>query len=852
MIHLRPHRLLLPLLLAASVLALPQSPDSQTAGSQPQDQQSPYRQSSPPPDCSGPLSSLNPDCQVQSGGSDYDDVNGADSSGDSGSNADLSPGDSSGTGNDATGGDWDNAAPGDDSGSPDFQNLRMSRPLPDDLSNTPAAGRLYQNQQRSRGQIDGYARRRLNSSRERELRLRRQPLSEFQKFVEASTGQVLPIFGENLFNQVPSTFAPINRVPVTSDYVIGPGDQILLRVWGHVTMNRQLTVDRSGDIYISQVGDVHVAGLQFQQLNGFLYGQLCRVFRNFEMNVSMGRLRSIQVFVTGQARRPGVYTVSSLSTVVDALFASGGPTPEGSLRHIELKRGSETVTDFDLYDLLLHGDRSKDARLRQGDVIYIPSVGPQAAIAGSVKSPGIYEMKGERDVEDLIRIASGLTAMADTQQATLERVANHESREVLTLPLHGAGLETPVRDGDILRIVPVLPRFANTVTLRGNVANPGNFAWHPGMRLRDIIPDKASLMTRNYWQKRNLLGYISPLESGPADPRIEARRKPSETKIGAVAPPIDWSYAVIQRQNARNLSDQLIPFNLGKLVLDGDQSQNLPLQPGDVVTIFSQADFGVTVLQQTRYVTLEGEFNAAGVYEVQPGETLGQVIQRAGGLSPAAYLYGAQFLRKSVRIEQQRRLDQFISQMEQHSQQLIGLRLASASPEEASTINARADMERQRIQQLRSLQATGRIVLDLTPGSNDISKLMNIQLQNGDRFIVPPRPATVNVIGAVYNPSAFLQEPGLTIRDYLAKAGGCTRVADKSHIYLIQADGSVVARSGHESLLGKAFDSRHLQPGDTIVVPEEILKTTFMKGMRDWSQIVTGFGLGAAAVNVLR
>lgn len=676
--------------------------------------------------------------------------------------------------------------------------------------------------------------------------------SEFQTFVQSSTGQLLPIFGASLFDQVPSTFAPLDNVPVTADYVIGPGDEILLRVWGQVTFNRDLTVDRSGSIYIPQAGNINVAGLQFQQLNGFLHDQLSRVYRNFEMNVSMGQLRSIQIFVMGQARRPGTYTVSSLSTLVDALFASGGPTPQGSMRRIQLKRGQQIVTEFDLYDLLLHGDKSKDASLAQGDVIYMPPAGPQVAIAGSVKAPAIYELKSERTVEDLIRMACGLSAIADTQQATLERVQNHQTRRAATMPLQGADLRASVQDGDILRILPVLPRFTNVVTLRGNVANPGRFAWHEGMKLRDIIPDKDSLVTRNYWGKRNLLGYISPLDEDPADPAVESKRKPIETKIETVAPEINWSYAVIERQNGRDLTNQLVPFNLGKLVLDGDESQDLALLPGDVVTIFSQADFQVTVLQQTRYVRLEGEFNSAGVYGVKPGETLGQLIERVGGLTPAAYLYGAQFLRESTRKEEQQRLDQFVTEMEHQSDQTISLRLANATPEEAAALGAQGQTDRQRVQKLRNLQATGRIVLNLEPGSNDLSKLMNLQLEDGDQFIVPPHPATVNVIGAVYNANAFLQEQDLRIRDYLEKAGGYTRTADKTRVYLIRADGEVVPRVGHESLLGKAFDAQHLQPGDTIVVPEEVMKTTFMKGLKDWSQVITGFGLGAAAVNVLK
>ncbi|MBV8827613.1 MAG: SLBB domain-containing protein [Acidobacteriaceae bacterium] len=743
-------------------------------------------------DCSGPLSSLNRACNSQNdstklpldGSTDNSDVNR------SSANPDLDGIDTDAVPNLPT-----RSLRLPRNGHPSSGDLRTGYPSDDDLGNQDWDGvsQRYSNQQLNRTAD------RLNSPRSLEFQNGRpQPSSEFQRFVESSTGHMLPIFGARLFEQAPSTFAPLERVPVTADYVIGPGDEILLRVWGQVAFNRQLTVDRSGAIYVPQVGSINIAGLHFEQLNSYLHDQLGRVFRNFEMNVNMGQLRSIQIFVMGQARQPGTYTVSSLSTVINALFAAGGPASQGSMRRIQLKRGSQIVSEVDLYDLLLRGDKSKDARLSQGDVIYIPPVGPQVAVAGSVKAPAIYELKSERTVEDLIRMACGITAIADTKTASLERVQDHASRQTITMKLEAETLQTPVQDGDVIRVMPILPRFANVVTLRGNVANPGRFGWHEGMKLRDIIPDKASLVTRNYWEKRNLLGYISPLEEGPAKPDLEAARKPAATKIGSVAPEINWSYAVIERQNG-DLKDQLIPFNPGKLVLEGDETQNLPLEPGDVVTLFSQADFQVTVLQQTRYVRLEGEFNSAGVYGVNPGETLGQLIQRAGGLSPSAYLYGAQFLRKSVQLEQQQRLDQFIAESELQSQQTISMRVANASPEEAATLGARTEAERQKLQQLRTLQATGRIVLNLEPGNSDFSKLMNLQLEDGDRFIVPSRPATVNVIGAVYNQNSFLHEGDLRVRDYLEMAGGYTRAADKSHIYLIRADGSVVPREGHEA-----------------------------------------------------
>jgi protein involved in polysaccharide export with SLBB domain len=731
--------------------------------------------------------------------------------------------------------------------------------------------------------------------------------NEFQRFAAASVGRILPIFGAALFQRVPSTFAPIERVPVTADYVIGPGDEIVVRVWGQVNLNLELVVDRAGAVYIQQAGNVTVAGLQFKQLPGFLKSELGRVFRNFDLTVSMGQLRSIQVFVVGQGRRPGTYTVSSLSTLVNVLFASGGPTAQGSLRHIQLKRNNALISEMDLYDLLLKGDKSKDARLLPGDVVFIPPAGPQVAVAGSIRNAAIFELKDEHTVGDVLHLAGGPASTADLKRVLLERINADHRREVLELPLDIVGREVAIRDADILDIRSISPHFERTVTLRGNVANPGRFAWHEGMRLRDIIPDKDSLITRAYWQKKNSLGFAPIVDSTPQPVRTDvagsapetmhsdgtrpvedtdqsqeraitpsgdrlmtkprsnetslqfkaneeatARRESIGTGLAGWVPEINWSYAVIERPDPERLITQLLPFNLGKLVLENDAAQNLELRSDDVITIFSTADIRVSVMQQNRYVWLEGEFNSSGVYLARPGETLGRLIERAGGLTPQAYLYGAEFTRESTRHDQQKRLDQFVTEMERDLEQTAGKRTNLASTaEETQALSAQIQSERKTLEQLRSLQATGRIVLNFEPESANLDKLMSLALEDGDRFVVPSRPATVNVLGEVFNQNAFLHEPRLRVADYLRDAGGLKRSADKAHVFIIRADGSVVPKHGIGPFT-KTFEAERLNPGDSIVVPEEILRVPFIRNLRSWTQILADLGLGAAAINVLK
>lgn len=738
-----------------------------------------------------------------------------------------------------------------------------------------------------------------------------QPLTQFQKFVAGTTGEVLPIFGANLFQNAPSTFAPVNETPVPPDYVIGPGDVLRIRIWGQVNFNADVRVDRAGEIYLPQVGQVHVAGLPYSALRDHIRAAVSRVFRNFDLTADIGQTRALQIYVVGQAHRPGTYTVSSLSTLVDAIFASGGPSVEGSMRNIYLKRNGKVVADFDLYDLLVNGDKSKDAQLQSGDVIYIPPAGPQVALTGSVRHPAIYELRSGDTIAQLLKYAGGPSTTASNSRISIERIQDHQDRAAMEVAFDAQGLATPLQQGDIVRVLAILPRYQKTVTLRGYVANPGRFAWHPGMRLSEIIPDRASLLSRDYWWRRAEMGLSAPAfepvpsqkaEKQPSNPfeirsrsnipnsafyssevpsdatgpqsepapgqqpanrtiaagqtrvKTENTMRPTErTRVTLPAPEIDWDYAVIERMDKGTLKTSLIPFDLGKLVIDHDSSQNLELQPGDIVTVFSQADIHVPIAQQTKFVTLEGEFVHAGTYSVRPGETLPELVARAGGFTPDAYLYGSEFTRESTRVFQQQRINEYIDRLRMEISQGNVIQSSSAiSPQDLASATAASTAERDLVSRLQSLRASGRIVLEQKPNSSGIAALPPIQLEDGDRFIVPSRPASVNVVGAVYDQNSFLFERGRRVGDYLHLAGGPDHDADKKRAFIIRADGSVLSRSAASGIWGNAFYSARVYPGDTIVVPEKVTGNPFMRGIVDWSQVISQFGLGAAAINVLR
>ncbi len=790
--------------------------------------------------------------------------------------------------------------------------------------------------------------------------------TDFQLLVRSSLGALLPIYGDSLFRQVPSTFAPLREVNVTPDYVLGPGDQLVVRIWGQVNFNAQLTVDRSGAIYLPQVGEVHVAGLPYAQVKQHLHDALSHIYKSFDLNVEMGQLRSIQVFVVGQARRPGTYTLSSLSTLVTALFATGGPSVQGSLRNIELRRSGQTITHFDLYDLLILGDMSKDAQLLPGDVIYIPPVGAQVAIAGDVRIPAIYELKGDTTVDQALHFAGGLSSTASLSRASLERLDAHQSRSVLDISLQGAGLATPLQQGDLLRVLPISPQFQNTVTLRGNVAEAGRFSWRPGMKLSEIIPDSQSLITRDYWERRNQLGvpgpefkpeytnnpdyyprdvngyqtgaaqYDSngvPIYSNMPNSLNGASGQPSNTwnasgqnsaannsqnsaqsrgentdpscvpgtgtaqqnqpgqapgssgsngtnnsgngqpcngtgsrsladetlasagnlprpaiNVALPVPEIDWSYAVIERMNPQTLTTSLVPFNPGQLVLEHDASQNLALQPGDVVTIFSQADIKVPQAQRTKFVRLEGEFKQAGIYSVLPGETLPQLVARAGGFTPAAYLFGSNFTRESTRILQQLRLNDYLQNLELE----IDRSTVAASASLGATDPSATAASRSLVAQFRTIRATGRVVLDISQNASGIDSLPNIQLEDGDRFVVPSKPSTVNVVGAVYDQNSFLFRDAQAVGSYLRLAGGPTKSADRQDSFIIRADGSVISRQSQKGVFGNNFAAVRLNAGDTVVVPEKVPRPSGLRNFVNYTQIFSQLAFGAAAIAVLR
>ena len=727
-------------------------------------------------------------------------------------------------------------------------------------SNVPAFGRTGDPPPASSAPTEPLTKRTANGPRKP---------SEFQKFVETATGRELQVFGSEFFETAGANFSPVDNAPVAADYTVGPGDEMNIRAWGSIEVDYRAKVDRNGQVSLPKIGSFTVAGIKASALENHLRAQIGRLYTNFNLNVSLGQLRGVKVFVVGPARLPGVYTVSSQSTILTAVVAAGGPAAHGSMRKVLLRREDKVISELDMYDFLVHGDKSKDVQLATGDVVVFQPVGPRVALNGALDTPAIYELKAPQEpAQDVLGYAGGLPVLSNPNEAQLERigpVTDNGARVVENFKLDAEGLKKPMRDGDLLTLLAISPQFTNAVTLKGHVAQPLRHPFKPGMRIRDLIPDQDALISPDFYRRKNLLVQLIDADA-PEATRNESRtlrdKKDHWVARNAAKIPaqlfeeVNWDYAVVERLNKETLSTMVLPFNLGKAVLQNDPDHNLELQPGDVVTVYGQQDIRAPISRQSRLVSLEGEIGVPGMYQLKPGETLQQLIIRAGGFTRDAYVYAIEFSREETRKRQKENLDLAIARLEA----LLAVQNARAtanigdsrSAEQAAAVNSTTTQAQ--ITRLKRIQPNGRVTLELESSAKTVEALPFLPLEHGDRVIVPTRPGFVTVAGAVVNTNAYLWREGRTAGEYLDIAG-IDEGADRDNMFIMRANGVIVSRTSGLFSSNKV-KSVKLEPGDAVVVPNQLdyetWGRTLMRNLKDFSQILSQFGLGAAAIVTLR
>jgi polysaccharide biosynthesis/export protein len=383
--------------------------------------------------------------------------------------------------------------------------------------------------------------------------------------------QIKP-FGYDFFRDASVKVITDSRdIPVPMKYVVGPGDEVRITLWGRVNASYNLTIDRDGKIAVPNLGPLVVAGMTFEQMSSFLIKQAEQI-TGTSVDISLGALRTMPIFVLGDVRRPGAYTIGSSATITDALLLSGGPTEIGSMRNIQLRRKDKVIQTFDLYDLLLKGDKSKDVILSAGDIVFVPVIGPYVGVAGNVRRPAIYELRNDFSLESLFALAGGIIPSAYTQQIQVERTVKNEKRIVIDIDdkNFARAKSTLIQDADIVKVFSIVDKDVNVVHLSGNVKKGGKYALTPGMRIKDVLKGEQDLLPETY-----------------------------------------FDYALIKRPQAEGKDMALVPFSLGDLLLRNDPAANLELQPQDNIYIFSKWFFRVKPV-----FSISGEVRSSVLYDL--------------------------------------------------------------------------------------------------------------------------------------------------------------------------------------------------------------------------------------------
>ncbi len=714
----------------------------------------------------------------------------------------------------------------------------------------------------------------------------------FQSRLTDIEARQVTFFGHGLFD--PRVEVPVigEAVPVPDDYVVGPGDELVVKLWGRLEGTYRLGVDRDGKVFLPKMGPLSVAGKTLGEVKTLLrnkFGTTAEV----SSDVSIGQMKGFVVSVLGEVPSPGRYQVSSFHTAFQAIAMAGGIKDIGSLRRVQVKRGKEIAREIDIYDFLLQGDVTHDIRVRSGDAVFVPVVGPLVAVAGEVRRQAIYELKGEKTIREVIETAGGLAPSAYKRRVQVERLEGNRNRVVIDLNLEEASVTLSsfqLQDGDILRILALLPETENMVEVSGNVHRPGKYEWKPGLTVGTLIPDEKFLLPETFLdyalitrlvgpeRRKEILPVnlrkivverdaasdvpLMPMDNVTVYNKSAFREKMTATVNGEVRKPDTYEVlpgtlvsdliklggdltrdasleeAEISRLTEDRQNTILIKIDL-RQALAGDSSQNLVIQDRDHLMVRPMPD-----LQETRYITLKGEVRSPGMYAARKGERLSSILQRAGGFTRDAFLRGAIFTRASVQKRQQEIVDRMIDQLEQE--------VVRTSAKEATVATDLEDVEAQKqalaarkllIVRLKSVRAQGRIILHLSDPGKVEGTESDLVIEPGDQLTIPPVPEVVNVLGRVYNPTGVVFNPASsTVGYYLRRVGGPTEDADRDHIFVVQADGSVLTKDtagqGFWIMGDSGLMSAKLEAGDAIVVPEKLIFSRTMKDVKDVTQIM--------------
>jgi len=646
-------------------------------------------------------------------------------------------------------------------------------------------------------------------------------------------------FGTELFSG-PREVSPPNDIASAEDYILGPGDNLLVALWGQVEKEYALTVDREGKIFIPRLGELIAWGKTLGDFEQQLRNKFSGVYTRFEMTVSLGKIRSIRIYLTGEVKRPGAYTVSSLTSLFNALYLAGGPTENGSMRDIRLMRGGEQVAGVDLYKFLLEGDNSSDIRLESGDAIFVPVAGPRVAVRGKIHREGIYELTGGQTALDLLKLAGRATADAYLERVMLDRIAGRGEWEVLDLNLNSekpdSVVDIALLDGDRLTVFSVFEMKTNMVSVFGMVKHPGYYERSDTARVSYLI-DRSELQPYDVYLKRaNLFRRHTDWRTEVIAVDLEAILRGDDSRdilledgdslhVYSVQDVAWHKYVYIEGEVKKPgrypLHDNMSVSDL--IFLAGSYTRGASMLRAEVARIDSvgdvrleyvglrENDAGRVVLEEDdrvyvrripqwqihRTVHLEGEVSYPGEYVLASrDETLYDLIMRAGGVTDQAFPEGTIFERRSIGLTLER--------------QNIPRLLQRSSPLREDSLG---NISRQMLFEYEP-GSMNRLVLDVNDLLARRGGPNNVTLEPGDRIFIPTRPSGISVLGAVGSNGTIAFKQGEKVKYYLKRAGNCTRDADKDGLRLIRANGEVYSGNGTRN--------QHVEMGDIVVVPTKV------------------------------
>lgn len=619
-------------------------------------------------------------------------------------------------------------------------------------------------------------------------------------------------FGYELFSRTASNFNGSAMIAVGPDYIIGPGDEFTLTLWGTTEGIFALKVTKEGEVTLPKVGVVPIAGIRFGELEKTIKRHLSKYYSDFNLSIAMGGLKTVTIYVVGEVVKPGSYALSSLTTAYGALFAAGGPTKQGTLRSIQVLRTGRVIKTIDLYDFLLKGDRSQDVKLQSEDTVFVPLIGTIAGVAGTVYRPAIYELKGHETISELIETAGGIMPIALGGRLQLVRYADNLKKTIVDIKLdgeapggkkiHAREFTEPIRNMDSIIISPVYEPVWETVDLAGAVEHPGVYQWRPDLKLREIIMQ------------------------GQLNPQSDMRR-------GEVI------------RLTKDMMDRIVfPVDLTALMA-GDESQNIKLEAQDLVRVYSS-------FKTAEKVLVSGEVVRAGEYEINKGEHLSDLLLRIGGITKEAYPYGTVFKRVDVKNSQEKNLQSFIVRMQsQVLQNAASGSVQALSTEDAAAAKTEMTLNQGLLENLKGMreQNEGRVAINITEQVDEWAGSANdLLLKNGDSIFIPKKPQEVLVMGEVHSPSAQVFIPGLKVKDFINQTGGYTKYAEKGQVYVLQANGTAI--SGDSPSIGN-IENKELKAGDTVFVPQILERNAWTRLFKDVVDIMFKTAVVFATIHLL-